>query len=53
MPKAAILIVEDETIVAADLASKLGRLGYEISGRTARGEEAVRLAREACARTWC
>ena len=46
MPEASILIVEDEAIVAADLAGKLHRLGYAISGSTACGEEALALARE-------
>jgi signal transduction histidine kinase len=41
-----VLIVEDEAIVAADLAKILRRLGYEISGLAARGEEAVALARD-------
>lgn len=46
MSKGTLLIVEDEEIVAADLAQKLGRLGYQISGTTGRGEEAVSLTRE-------
>ena len=46
MNKGTLLIVEDEEIVAADLAQKLGRLGYRVSGVTPRGEEAVTLARE-------
>ena len=46
MGKATILIVEDEAIVAADLAGKLNRLGYIISGTTGFGEEAVNQARE-------
>jgi CheY-like chemotaxis protein len=46
MSKATILIVEDEAIVAEDLAQKLARLGYEVSGITDLGEEAVVLARE-------
>jgi PAS domain S-box-containing protein len=46
MPNPAILIVEDEAIVAEDLAQKLRRLGYEIRGTTARGEAAVGLARD-------
>jgi PAS domain S-box-containing protein len=41
MSKATILIVEDEAIVAADLAGKLGQLGYEVIGIAARGEEAI------------
>jgi PAS domain S-box-containing protein len=44
MGKATILIVEDEEIVAADLAEKLKQLGYEVLGTTARGEEAIELA---------
>jgi PAS domain S-box-containing protein len=44
MKKTTILIVEDEAIVAADLAGKLGRLGYEVSGIAAAGEKAVSLA---------
>jgi PAS domain S-box-containing protein len=39
-----ILIVEDETIVAADLTEKLRRLGYEVVGATRRGEDAVTIA---------
>jgi len=46
MPKATILIVEDEAIVAEDLSQKLSRMGYEVSGITALGEEAVVLARD-------
>jgi len=46
MNKATILIVEDEAIIAADLAGTLRRLGYEICGTTGLGEEAIELARE-------
>jgi PAS domain S-box-containing protein len=46
MSNASILIVEDEGIVAKDIANKLGRLGYTICGITARGEEALVLARD-------
>jgi PAS domain S-box-containing protein len=42
--KTTILIVEDEAIVAADLAAKLGQLGYEVAGIAAKGEEAIVLA---------
>jgi signal transduction histidine kinase len=41
-----ILIVENEAIVATDLANKLQRLGYDIAGTVWRGEDAVGLARE-------
>jgi len=44
MTKTTVLIVEDEAIVAADLASKLGQLGYEVIGTEARGEDAVESA---------
>jgi CheY-like chemotaxis protein len=43
---ASILIVEDEAVVAADLAQKLRRLGYKIAGLATRGADAVGLARE-------
>lgn len=46
MSSANILIVENEAIVAADLANKLRQLGYGVSGATARGEDALLLARE-------
>jgi PAS domain S-box-containing protein len=41
MPKTTILIVEDEAIVAEDLAGTLLRLGYEVAGIVSEGEEAV------------
>jgi PAS domain S-box-containing protein len=44
MSNITVLIVEDEAIVAADLAGKLKGLGYEVAGTAARGEEAVALA---------
>jgi PAS domain S-box-containing protein len=43
MSNTAILIVEDEAIVAEDLKNKLKRLGYEVAGIAAEGEEAVAL----------
>ena len=39
-----ILIVEDEQIVAADLQSKLDRIGQEVIGVATSGEEAVAMA---------
>ena len=44
MSQTTILIVEDEAIVAADLAGKLERLGYEVAGIAASGEEAIAMA---------
>jgi signal transduction histidine kinase/DNA-binding response OmpR family regulator len=46
MSKARILVVEDEAIVAADLANKLEQLGYQVVDSTDTGEEAIRLAGE-------
>ena len=40
-----ILIVEDQAIIAYDLASKVELLGYDVAGITATGEEAIELAR--------
>ena len=47
MAQANILIVEDEAVVAADLADKLERAGYRIVGTAARGEQAIRMAKVA------
>jgi two-component system CheB/CheR fusion protein len=44
MSKAAILIVEDEGLIAEDLAGKLRRLGYEVAAIASKGEEAVSIA---------
>jgi CheY-like chemotaxis protein len=46
MSKISILIVEDEAIIAYDLASKIQRLGYDVVGATSTGEEAIELARQ-------
>ena len=45
MRNISILIVEDQAIIAYDLASKVEFLGYEVAGITATGEEAIELAR--------
>ena len=41
-----VLIVEDEAIVAEDLANKVRQLGYAVAGTTMTGEEAVELVRQ-------
>lgn len=41
-----ILVVEDENIVAKDIAARLRSLGYAVCGPVATGAEAVALARE-------
>jgi two-component system sensor histidine kinase/response regulator len=40
---AAILIVEDEGIIARDIRQQLGELGYDVVGDTATGEDAILL----------
>jgi PAS domain S-box-containing protein len=45
MPKADILIVEDEAVVAADLAGKLERAGYRSVGIAADGADAIKTAK--------
>src|SRR5262249_44979975 len=44
--RASILIVEDQRVVARDIAEHVTRLGYAVVGITGSGEEAVRLAEE-------
>ena len=44
MPQAAVLIVENESIIAADLASKVIHLGYRVLGPVSSGEQALRVA---------
>jgi PAS domain S-box-containing protein len=44
MSKRSILVVEDEGIVAEDLAEVLRNMGHDVAGITATGEEAVELA---------
>lgn len=41
-----ILIVEDEQIIAADLAEKVAQLGHEVLGTAMAGEEAIQLAEQ-------
>jgi hypothetical protein len=45
MSKISILIVEDEAIIAYDLAGKIRQLGYDVAGPTALGEDAIALVR--------
>jgi PAS domain S-box-containing protein len=45
MSNPTILIVEDEAIVAADIANKLRKLGYDVAGSTDTGEAAIEIAR--------
>ncbi len=48
MPEpASILIVEDEEIVAMDIACQIERLGYHVSGTARSGEDACRAAADA------
>lgn len=41
-----ILIVEDEAVVSLDIARRLEKMGYEVIGRLASGEEALELVQE-------
>lgn len=41
MPKAKILVVEDEKIVALDINNVLGKLGYDVPALVASGDDAV------------
>jgi light-regulated signal transduction histidine kinase (bacteriophytochrome) len=43
---ARIMIVEDERVLALDLAETLDELGYTVAGMASRGDEAVELARQ-------
>ncbi|HTY21679.1 MAG TPA: response regulator [Desulfomonilaceae bacterium] len=46
MSKARIMIVEDDGIIAKDMAVSLRDIGYEVSSVVARGEDAVKKAEE-------
>lgn len=46
MSKINILVVEDENIVSKDIQHSLKKLGYNVVGSTATGENAIELARE-------
>jgi diguanylate cyclase (GGDEF)-like protein/PAS domain S-box-containing protein len=46
MPKASILVVEDERIVAMDIQNSLKNYGYVIAGEADRGEDAIEKALE-------
>ena len=44
MPKASVLVVEDESIVSKDIQYSLKKLGYEIVGAASTGVKAIELA---------
>ncbi len=46
MSKASILIVEDESIIARDIQDSLERNGYQVVGRAAEGEVAIKKTEE-------
>jgi PAS domain S-box-containing protein len=46
MPSGQIILVEDNQLVAADLADNVRDLGYKVLGTVESGEAAIRLARE-------
>jgi CheY-like chemotaxis protein len=41
-----ILIVEDEAVVSLDISRRLEKMGYEVIGRIASGEEAIAVIQE-------
>lgn len=41
-----ILIVEDEAVVSLDISRRLEKMGYEVMGRLASGEEAMEMIQE-------
>ena len=43
MQKITILIVEDEAIVAMDLAARLQKMGFSITGKATTGKAAIEL----------
>lgn len=45
MSQASTLIVEDQAVVAADLAAKVEALGYRVVGIVSTGERAIDIAR--------
>lgn len=47
MPDSKIIVVEDEAIIAEDIATRLEKMGYEVVDIAASGEEAVKI----CSRT--
>ena len=46
MNRKRILVVEDKSIISADLEARLRRLGYEVANRADTGEAAIRIAKE-------
>src|SRR5690242_16881012 len=44
MNKTTVLIVEDEEVIATDLAAKLDLMGYEVIGTAMAGEKAIEMA---------
>ena len=46
MPKKRIVVVEDESIIALDIQSRLKKLGYEVPAIASSGEQALRTIAE-------
>lgn len=44
MAKTSLMIVEDEVLVARDIKSRLGRMGYDVVGIAAKGAQAIDMA---------
>ncbi len=48
MPKAKIMVVEDEVLVCKDIASRLRQMEYEVVCTVGKGADAISMALEAC-----
>ena len=48
MEDVSIMIVEDEAIIAADLAGKVERMGFQVLGTAGNAEEAIEIAARFC-----
>ncbi|MFB6275135.1 MAG: response regulator [Halothece sp.] len=46
MSASKILIIEDEAVVSLDITRRLEKMGYEVMGRLASGEEALELVQQ-------
>jgi len=46
MSPSKILIIEDEAVVSLDITRRLEKMGYEVMGRLASGEEALELVQQ-------
>ena len=53
MIMASLFLVEDERIIALDLARRLTKLGYTVLATAGSGREAIQQAVSTCVQIWC